>query len=126
MGKLKIIHADSNNQFLEKLSGSLSLFDFDIDSIDDTSKLFDALNSFKPDLLILDIFAKPISGIEIVRDILKKREKTSEILPIIITYPDNIEINNAMFLKQNNIFYVPKYLNVLNWLQKIEIALNKD
>ncbi len=79
----RILIVDDNDRHLEVLYETLDYFNFFVKTLPDGKNLFDIIEEFKPDLLLLDyILPGSDNGIELCRE-LKSNSKTENI-PVII------------------------------------------
>ena len=108
----RILIVDDNAELLELLMEALEFCDFKVRILSDGTELFNILESFKPDLLILDNILPGENGEYLCK---KVRETYSLTLPIILisAYPTEY-FDNGCF---NEILFKPFGLDTL--LEKI-------
>jgi len=79
------------------------------------------LGTYRPDLLILDIFMPEMDGLEVCRSI-RSEPKLSDMKVIITTgYPDHPKLDEVVELGFNHIFFKP--FNLLDFARDIEAIL---
>ena len=79
------------------------------------------LGTYRPDLLILDIFMPEMDGLEVCR-IIKNEPELSEMKVIISTgYPDHVKLNQISKLGFTNFIYKP--FDLLEFAKKVEDVL---
>jgi signal transduction histidine kinase/ActR/RegA family two-component response regulator len=79
------------------------------------------LGTYRPDLLILDLFMPEMDGLEVCR-IIKKEPELSDMKVIISTgYPDHVKLNQMAKLGFTNIVYKP--FDLLEFAKKVEDVL---
>lgn len=82
------------------------------------------LGTYRPDLLILDIFMPEMDGLEVCRSI-RSEPKLSDMKVIITTgYPDHPKLDEVVELGFNNIFSKP--FDLLEFVKDIETILAKN
>jgi len=81
------------------------------------------LGTYRPDLLILDIFMPEMDGLEVCRSI-RSEPKLAEMKVIITTgYPDHPKLNEVAQLGYKNIFSKP--FDLLDFIKNVEKILDK-
>lgn len=88
---LKVLVVDDSADLLETFSFFLEYAGYEVKTLNSTKSVDVEIMSFKPDIILLDIFVKPIDGREICKD-LRRREATAN-LPVILmsTYHKAVE-----------------------------------
>ena len=79
--KKRIMVVDDDKEFLEELEYMLCQAGYDVTATSDSSSAIDIANAAKPDLILLDLRMRPVSGFE-VAGTLRRSPETSQI-PII-------------------------------------------
>ena len=80
----KILIADDNHQNCELIDAYLSGEDHQIEMAHDGKDTLTKVESFQPDLIVLDIMMPKLSGYEVCQQ-LKQNPKTSKILILMVT-----------------------------------------
>ena len=80
--KKKILILDDNNDVLEILTMLLTDFGYDIKPLSSGEKVFEEINQFQPNLLIMDVMIAGMNGISICKEI--KRNIQTALLPVIL------------------------------------------
>lgn len=107
MPKKRIFIADDQEDILALLKDFLTSRDFEVMVLKEPRKILDAVLSFKPDLILLDLLMPDLGGFEIC-EIFNKNEKTREIPIIIITgFGNLVDIKKAYSLGAVGYFVKP-------------------
>ncbi|GEM_PF-543158 len=83
----RVLAVDDNDDTLEVIRMTLSE-DFDVVTLNTPMKIYDVIDLFEPDLLILDIMMPKITGYQLV-ELLQKNPRTSGIPIIILSAKDS-------------------------------------
>ena len=80
------------------------------------------LGTYRPDLLILDIFMPEMDGLEVCR-IIKNEPELSDMKVIISTgYPEHAKLDEMAQMGFRNVIYKP--FNLLEFVKKVEDILS--
>ena len=78
----KILVVDDDQSILDSMEIALSLEDYEVDTTTRGEETFSKIQSFKPDLIFMDVYLSGMDGTEITKKI-KEDENTKDI-PVII------------------------------------------
>jgi len=122
MSKILLIE---NEEFLRKLySEFLSMSKYQVETAENGKEGFTKLNSFMPDLIVLDINMPVMDGPEFLKNI-KKSLKLKDIPIIILTgIPEYVYIKECLELGAND--YVEKTTHPIDLLKKVEYLLSDE
>jgi len=122
MSKILLIE---NEEFLRKLySEFLSMSKYQVETAENGKDGFTKLNSFMPDLIILDIKMPVMDGPEFLKNI-KKSLKLKDIPIIILTgVSEYVYIKECLELGAND--YVEKTAHPVDLLNKVEYLLSDE
>jgi CheY-like chemotaxis protein len=120
----KILIVDDDPAIREMLTEALSLNRDRSYLIEEASNGIEAsikLGTYRPDLLILDLFMPEMDGLEVCR-IIKNEPELSDLKVIISTgYPDHLKLNQMAELGFTNVVYKP--FDLLEFAKKVEDVL---
>jgi two-component system, OmpR family, alkaline phosphatase synthesis response regulator PhoP len=117
----KILIADDNPEGLELLEAYLDATDYDIDTAPDGEATLRKVESFQPDLILLDVMMPKISGFEVCKR-LKANPGTRDIIILMITALDqHHDIDRAVEVGTND--FLTKPINKTELLLRIKAAL---
>ena len=118
----KILVVDDDNSIRQMLIEALTFnHQYLVEEASNGIEASIKLGTYRPDLLILDIFMPEMDGLEVCRSILGEPE-LSEMKVIITTgYPDHPKLDEVVNLGFSNIF--PKPFNLLLFIENIENIL---
>ncbi len=120
----KILIVDDDSAIREMLTEALSLNRDRPYLIEEASNGIEAsikLGTYRPDLLILDLFMPEMDGLEVCR-IIKNEPELSDMKVIISTgYPDHVKLNQMAKLGFTNVVYKP--FDLLEFAKKVEDVL---
>ena len=120
----KILIVDDDSTIREMLTEALSLNRDRPYLIEEASNGIEAsikLGTYRPDLLILDLFMPEMDGLEVCR-IIKNEPELSDMKVIISTgYPDHVKLNQMAKLGFTNVVYKP--FDLLEFAKKVEDVL---
>jgi DNA-binding response OmpR family regulator len=113
MPKKRIFIADDQEDILSLLKDFLTNHDLEVMVLKEPKNILDAVISFKPDLILLDLLMPNLDGFEVC-EILNKNSQTREIPIIIISGFGNLaEVKKAYSLGAVGYFVKPFSLNDL-------------
>jgi CheY-like chemotaxis protein len=120
----KILIVDDDSAIREMLTEALSLNRDRPYLIEEASNGIEAsikLGTYRPDLLILDLFMPEMDGLEVCR-IIKNEPELSDMKVIISTgYPDHVKLNQMAKLGFTNVVYKP--FDLLEFAKRVEDVL---
>ncbi|MGF1581885.1 MAG: response regulator [Gemmataceae bacterium] len=118
----RILIADDNPQGVELLEAYLLEADYEIETAADGQETLDKIESFKPDLILLDIMMPRLSGFEVCKQV-KSNPETSDIAILMVTALDQpSDIDRAVDAGTND--FLTKPINKTELLLRVRSALN--
>lgn len=117
----KVLIADDNNDFLEILKLALEAKDFEVKTVTLKRELLNALKSFKPDIILLDVFLDKFDGRQICKEI--TNSNTSDHQPIIIFSANPYSLSHFETYGAND--YIEKPIDIPLLVEKIDNLLHK-
>lgn len=117
----RILIADDNPQGVELLEAYLSALDCDLATATDGEDTLRKVESFKPDLILLDVMMPKISGFEVCKR-LKAKPATQDIVVLMVTALDQPhDIDKAVEAGTQD--FLTKPINKTDLLARIRSAL---
>jgi CheY-like chemotaxis protein len=117
----KILIADDNAPNVELLDAYLSGFDCEIESAADGAETLAKVDSFMPDLILLDIMMPKLSGFEVCEK-LKSDPKTKGIMILMVTALSELgDIERAVNAGCDD--YLSKPVNKFELIKRVENML---
>jgi len=117
----RILIADDNQANCELLEAYLSGIDCQIEFAYDGQDTLDKVQSFKPDLLLLDVMMPKLSGFEVCKKI-KSNSATSGIMVLMVTALNELgDIERAVEAKTDD--FLSKPINKLELTKRVENML---
>ena len=124
MSQKRIMVVDDDREFLQELTETLQLSGYEVNPVVDACEAFPLAAKIKPDLIVLDLKMKGMTGFEVANKL--KNFTTTSAIPIIAMsgYFTATEDDTLLsFFEINN--YLRKPFNPLDIITKIEIALKE-
>jgi two-component system alkaline phosphatase synthesis response regulator PhoP len=119
--KSRILIADDNVPNVELLEAFLTEFDCEIAVASDGRDTLEKVESFKPDLILLDIMMPKLSGFEVCRQ-LKQDPKTKDVMVLMVTALNELgDIERAVNSGTDD--FLSKPVNKLELLKRVENML---
>lgn len=117
----RILIADDNTLNQELLEAFLVGKNYEIDFASDGLETMEKVNSFKPDLILLDVMMPKLSGFEVCES-LKKNHETRSIMILMITALSELgDIERAVSAGCDD--YLSKPVNKIELLKRVETML---
>ena len=117
----KILIADDNVPNVELLDAYLSGCDYEIDTAGDGAETLEKVQSFSPDLILLDIMMPKLSGFEVCEK-LKSDPKTQGIMILMVTALSELgDIERAVHAGCDD--YLSKPVNKFELLKRVDNML---
>ena len=121
MSHERILIADDNPEGLELLEAYLDASDYDIDTAPDGEATLRKVESFQPDLILLDVMMPKISGFEVCKRIRAKPETRDIIIHMITALDQHHDIDRAVEVGTSD--FLTKPINKTELLLRIKAAL---
>jgi len=118
MGKLLI--ADDSAPLLEALKYILERNGYEVRTLDNASNIYNEIDEFQPDLLILDIFLGDEDGREICKEIRYTFENTDLRILLFSAFPKHLE-NYKSYGADD---FIEKPFELRNFMEKIQSILH--
>lgn len=118
----KILIADDNQANCELLEAYLAQLDCDVEIAEDGQETMDLVESFKPDLVLLDVMMPKLSGFEICQKV-KSNPETQSIMILMVTALNELgDIQRAVEVGTND--FLSKPVNRIELLKRVENLLS--
>jgi DNA-binding response OmpR family regulator len=121
MSRAKILIAEDNPEGAELLEAYLDGSDYDIEVAVDGDDTLRKVQSFQPDLILLDVMMPKISGFEVCKRIRAKPETRDIIIHMITALDQHHDIDRAVEAGTND--FLTKPINKTELLLRIKAAL---
>lgn len=112
----KILVVDDDQSILDSMEIALSLKDYEVDTTTKGEETFSKIESFKPDLIFMDVYLSGMDGSEITRKI--KEDESTKDIPVII-----FSANKSMkevFLESGANDFIGKPFNMDELYEKVK------
>ena len=121
----KIMVVDDDKEFLDELQETLVLSGYEVKAVNEASEAFTTATKIKPDLILLDLKMKGMTGFEVVNK-LKNFDNTMEIPIIAMSGFFTAEEDDTLlsFFEIHN--YLRKPFHPLEVITKIEAVLKEN
>ncbi|HEX6306080.1 MAG TPA: response regulator transcription factor [Anaerolineales bacterium] len=116
----RILVVDDEPLITESLTYSLQLEGFEVESVGDGSQVFEVVEKFQPDIVVLDIMLPGMSGLEVCR-----RLRTQSAIPVIMLTARSEEIDRVMGLEGGADDYLVKPFSFRELLARIRAILRR-
>jgi DNA-binding response OmpR family regulator len=125
MSMKKIMVVDDDKEFMDELQETLILSGYEVKAVNEASEAFTVASKIKPDLILLDLKMKGMTGFEVVNK-LKSFDNTMEIPIIAMSGFFTAEEDDTLlsFFEIHN--YLRKPFNPLDIITKIEAVLKEN
>lgn len=121
MAKNKILIADDNAENRDLLDAFLAAVDCDIEFAVDGKDTLDKVQSFQPDLILLDVMMPKLSGFEVCKK-LKESPETSRIMVLMVTALNELgDIERAVNAGTDD--FLSKPVNKFELLKRVQNML---
>lgn len=121
MSRAKILIADDNPEGVELLEAYLDGADYDIDTARDGEDTLRKVQTFRPDLILLDVMMPKISGFEVCKRVRATPETRDIIIHMITALDQHHDIDRAVEVGTND--FLTKPINKTELLLRIKAAL---
>ncbi|MBM3995327.1 MAG: response regulator [Planctomycetes bacterium] len=121
MSRAKILIAEDNPEGAELIEAYLEGSDYDIQIAHDGDETLRKVQSFQPDLILLDVMMPKISGFEVCKRIRAKPETRGIIIHMITALDQHHDIDRAVEAGTND--FLTKPINKTELLLRIKAAL---
>lgn len=117
----KILIADDNQANCELLEAYLSEIDCEVDVAVDGAETIEKIDSFKPDVVLLDIMMPKLSGFEVCEQV-KSNESTKNVMILMVTALNELgDIERAVQSGTDD--FLSKPVNKVELLKRVENML---
>ena len=125
MSQKKILLVDDDKEFLAELQETLVLSGYEVKAVNEASEAFGAAAKIKPDLILLDLKMKGMTGFEVANK-LKNFDNTMRIPIIAMSGFFTAEEDDTLlsFFEIHN--YLRKPFNPLDIITKIEAVFKEN
>ncbi|MGV3486302.1 MAG: response regulator [Planctomycetaceae bacterium] len=121
MSEHRILIADDNAANRELLEAYLANFDCDIETAVDGKDTIDKVQSFKPDLVLLDVMMPKLSGFEVCRKI-KDDPELSKVMVLMVTALNELgDVERAVEAGTDD--FLSKPINKIALTKRVETML---
>ncbi len=117
----KILIIEDDLSQAELLKNFISMWGYTIHLESDGIKGLEAVYTFQPDLILLDIYLPNKPGLEILKEIRKNQEY--ELIPIFVMSADNSEEVKIVTMSNGANEFIPKPIKMADLIMKIQAAL---
>lgn len=121
MSNPRILIAEDNPEGAELLEAYLDGTDYDVELARDGDDALKKVQSFKPDLILLDVMMPKISGFEVCKRLKSKPETQGIIIHMITALDQHHDIDRAVEAGTND--FLTKPINKAELLLRIKAAL---
>ena len=121
MSNPRILIAEDNPEGAELLEAYLDGADYDVELARDGDDALKKVQSFKPDLILLDVMMPKISGFEVCKRLKLKPETQGIIIHMITALDQHHDIDRAVEAGTND--FLTKPINKAELLLRIKAAL---
>ncbi len=121
MSRAKILIAEDNPEGAELLEAYLDGTDYEVETAIDGDDTLRKVQSFQPDLVLLDVMMPKISGFEVCKRIRAKPETNGIIIHMITALDQHHDIDRAVEVGTND--FLTKPINKTELLLRIKAAL---
>jgi two-component system, OmpR family, alkaline phosphatase synthesis response regulator PhoP len=121
MSRPRILIAEDNPEGLELLEAYLDGADYDLGTAVDGEDTLRKVESFRPDLILLDVMMPKISGFEVCKRLKAKPETRDIIIHMITALDQHHDIDRAVEVGTND--FLTKPINKTELLLRIKAAL---
>ena len=112
----KILVVDDDQSILDSMEIALSLEDYEVDTTTRGEETFSKIQSFKPDLIFMDVYLSGMDGREITKKI-KEDENTKDIPVIIFSANKSMK---EVFLESGADDFIGKPFNIDELYAKVK------
>ena len=121
MSREKILIAEDNPEGAELLEAYLDGADYDVDIAIDGDDTLKKVQSFQPDVILLDVMMPKISGFEVCKRLRAKPETRGIVILMITALDQHHDIDRAVEVGTND--FLTKPINKAELLLRIKAAL---
>jgi two-component system alkaline phosphatase synthesis response regulator PhoP len=124
MDKKLIYAVDDEASILDLYRAALTSGGYDVETFEDASGLYAALEKKKPDLILLDIMLEKESGFDVMKKLSENPSFSS--IPVIMVSAKGDELSKVKGLDLGASDYIPKPFGVLELLARVKANLRKS
>lgn len=120
--KIRVLIADSNSKLCENLAKNLvEKADYDVKTVSDNFEIGIAANKFSPHVLLISLFAKDISAVEICRRV--RSDEDLQTIKVIAIANNLSDIEAAALIQQGFDGHICDSDNIEEVIKKVEEAV---
>lgn len=116
----KILVVEDDRTLSETISYSLRKQGYEVKAVRDGSLALDAVNSFGPDLIVMDIMLPGMDGFEITREVRKEKP-----IPILMLTARDDEIDRVLGLEIGADDYMTKPFSMREFMARVKAMLRR-
>ena len=116
----KILIVDDEDKIRELIRVNLEIVGYNCNEAEDGNKALDIVDSFKPDLVLLDIMLPGKDGFELVDSFIKRN------IPVIFLTAKDSTIDKVKGLKLGAEDYITKPFDPMELLARVEVVLRRS
>lgn len=116
----KILIVDDEDKIRELIRVNLEIVGYNCNEAEDGNKALDIVDSFKPDLVLLDIMLPGKDGFELVDEFVKRN------IPVIFLTAKDSTIDKVKGLKLGAEDYITKPFDPMELLARVEVVLRRS
>jgi DNA-binding response OmpR family regulator len=120
----KILYADSDGRMAEIWARALGEYGFETVHVPESSRVLPLLGEMRFDLLICDLWCKPVSARTICEAIRFSGRAELLGLPVLVIGPEELQSEEFKLIFKHDIYFILKYKSPEEWFQKITTILN--
>jgi DNA-binding response OmpR family regulator len=121
MSRAKILIADDNPEGAELLDAYLDGTEYDVETANDGDDTLKKVQTFQPDLILLDVMMPKISGFEVCKRLKAKPETRGIVILMITALDQHHDIDRGVEVGTND--FLTKPINKTELLLRIKAAL---
>ncbi|MEI7998715.1 MAG: response regulator [Candidatus Omnitrophota bacterium] len=121
----KILFVDDNKSFLDAMARYLAWYDFQVNTLEDSSSVISHCQNHVYDLCIFDTFSQPLSGYQLVDLIKSHINPTIRHMKILVIFEEEPQLQRFIFMRKHGVYAMMKYSSVERWVENISAIVQK-